>query len=231
MPSLDVAVVIPWRGGDPDRERHHEVVRARLRDVFPDAWHIDADSGHHPFNRAGSRNRGVRMAQDVGAGVVVVNDADTIPEPGPLRAAVQQAAADGCLHTPYTRFVGLTEAGTRDYLAGLPLQRCGVDLEYGFSVGGVFVIRPDAWWRAGGMNKRFTAWGSEDMAFRRAADTLLGPTVRHDGTIVHLWHPPASRSGAAVNAGWDLAARYTAAAGDRVAMAALVAEEVRCQSR
>ena len=231
MPSPNVAVVIPWRAGDPRRERHHEVVRARLRDVLPDAWHIDADSGHQPFSRAGSRNRGVTLAEDTGADIVVLCDADTIPEPVPLHAAIDHAAADGRLHTPYTQFLGLSEAGTRDYLSGRPTHECGIELDYGYSVGGVFVIRPDAWWRAGGMDERFTGWGSEDVAFRRAADTLLGPTRRHLGTIVHLWHPPSPRSGPGVDAGWELAARYAAAEGDREAMSALVTEGATCRSR
>jgi hypothetical protein len=129
------------------------------------------------------------------------------------------------------RFLGLTETGTRDYLSGRPAPECGVDLDYGFSVGGVFVIRPDAWWQAGGMDERFTGWGSEDMAFRRAADTLLGPTRRHDGTIVHLWHAPSARSGPDVDVGWDLAARYAAAEDDPRAMRALIAEGASCRSR
>lgn len=228
---MKVAAVIPWRPGQPDRERHHAVVRARLRDMLPGALHLDADSGHTPFSRAGSRNRGAALATAAGAEVMVVCDADTIPEPGPLHAAVVQAAADGRLHTPYTRFLGLTEDGTRDYLSGRPAPECGIDLDYGFSVGGVFVIRPDAWWSAGGMNERFTGWGSEDVAFRRAADTLLGKTRRHEGTIVHLWHPPSPRSGPDVDGGWDLAARYAEAEGNPAAMRALVAEGEACRSR
>lgn len=225
MPSPNVVVVIPWRGGDPGRERAYEVVSARLAAILPDAVVIAADSGHDRFNRAASRNLGIRLAQSAGADVTVLCDADTIPEPGPLQEAIERAVRDGCLHTPYTRFLGLTEHGTEDYLAGKPLDGCEVELDYAFAVGGVFVVTPAAWEQAGGMDERFEAWGAEDVAFRRAADTLLGPTRRHEGVIVHLWHPPAPRTGTPANdAVWDLAARYRAADGDPAAMRSLIAE-------
>lgn len=222
---MRVAAVIPWRPGDPHRERAYQEVSRRLAQMLPDAVVFTADSGHDRFNRAASRNLGVTLARSAGADVVVLCDADTIPQPSPLTAAITGAAQDGRLHTPYTRFWGLTEQGTRDYLAGVDPLQCGCDLDYAYSVGGVFVITPIAWERAGGMDERFTAWGAEDMAFRLAADTLLGPTRRHTGMIVHLWHPPAARTGTPANdAVWELAARYRAAEGDPDAMRALIAE-------
>src|SRR5690606_36606862 len=121
--------------------------------------------------------------------------------------------------------------GTRDYLSGRPAPECGIDLDYGLSVGGVFVIRPDAWWSAGGMDERLTGWGSEDVAVRRAADTLLGKTRTPWGSIVHLGHPPSPRFGPDVDDGWDLAARYAEAEGNPAAMCALVAEGKACRSR
>jgi hypothetical protein len=217
-----VAAVIPWRGGQPDRERHHQTVRAHLRDLLPDAWHIDADSGHQPFSRAGSRNHGVRLAQDVGAEVVVLCDADTLPEREPLLAAID-GAHDGLLHLPYTRYRSLTRRGLAQYRRGDPLMDCDVDHDHEGATGGVIVIRVDAWWRAGGMDERFQGWGHEDAAFRLAADTLLGPTVRHPGAIHHLWHArewnlgsPEFRANAAHME------RYTEAGGDQDAMLALV---------
>ena len=68
----------------------------------------------------------------------------------------------------------------------------------------------------------------EDKAFAIAADTLLGPTQRHEGTITHLWHPPAQRVGSAEHdAVWALAERYAAAEGDPEAMRALIKEHDR----
>lgn len=229
---MRVACVIPWRGGHLDRERHHDTVRAHLQQMLPDAWHIDADSGHQPFSRAGSRNRGVHLAQDVGADVVVLCDADTLPEPDPLIAAIEGASRDGHLHLPYARFRGFSPEGTAAYLAGIPAGECDVEQETDWSTGGVLVATPAAWWGAGGMDERFVAYGYEDEAFKAAADTLLGPTMRHPGTIWHLWHVQQMGVGSPKHtANGRLAARYAAAESNPKAMRALVAEHAQLASR
>jgi hypothetical protein len=219
-----VAAVIPWRGGQPDRERHHQTVRAHLRDLLPDAWHIDADSGHTPFSRAGSRNHGVRLAQDAGCDVVVICDADTLPEREPLLAAVD-GAHDGRLHLPYVHFKGLSRKGTNRYLRGVPPEQCETELAHDHATGGCLVITPNAWWRAGGMDERFIAYGFEDVAFRIAADALLGPTVKHEGTIWHLWHVKTMGLGSPQHiANGALASRYVAAEGRPDVVRSLVRE-------
>ena len=216
---MNVTVIVPWRGTDPARLRAHEHVTTRLREMLPDADHTEADDrSRELFSRAGSRNLGV--AQAVDADVVVVCDADTIPQREPLLAAIRAAHNDGVLHTPYTRFRGLTEAGTAAYLAGRPADECDAELDWLWSFGGVFVIRPAAWFDAGGMDERFHGWGAEDLAFSRAAETLLGPTRRHPGIITHLWHPTSPPA----DATWALADRYARATGDPAATRALIAE-------
>lgn len=221
---MRVACVIPWRGGKPDRERHHETVRAHLREILPDAVHLDVDSGHEPFSRAGSRNLGVRLAQEAECDVVVICDADTLVERGPLAEAID-AAHDGVLHLPYTRYRSLTKRGLAQFNAGWDLLECEVDHDHEWATGGVLVIQPDRWWQAGGMDEAMVGWGFEDTAYRVAADTLLGPTVRHAGVITHLWHRGEWRLGSPqYNANAQRMARYTAAAGDPDAVRAVVAE-------
>ncbi|MEH0417813.1 glycosyltransferase family 2 protein [Streptomyces sp. B21-083] len=221
---MTVAVVIPWRPGTPERNAHHEVVRAHLRALLPDAIHLDVDSGHTPFSRAGSRNEGVRQAQAAGADVVVICDADTLVEAEPLHAAIT-AAADGVMHLPYTWYRGLTQRGTIDHLAGAPADQCPAELEHQWATGGIIVIQPDAWWRAGGMDERFSGWGHEDAAYRIAADALLGPTVAHPGTITHLWHPSEVGHGSPQHiANGQHCQRYVDATGDPDAIQAIIAE-------
>jgi hypothetical protein len=219
-----VAVVIPWREGQPDRERHHATVSAHLRGLLPDAIHMDVDSDHQPFSRAGSRNLGARLAQDAECDVVVMNDADTLPEREPLMAAID-SAHDGLLHLPYVHFRGLSKNGTRSYLGGTPPEACETELAHDWATGGVWVIEPSAWWRAGGMDERFVAYAYEDTSYRVAADALLGPTVKHEGTIWHLWHEKTMGLGSPEhNANGELAARYVAAEGNPEAVRAIVSE-------
>lgn len=221
---MTAAVVIPWRPGTPERNAHHERVRDHLRWLLPDAAHLDVDSGHDPFSRAGSRNEGIRQAEAAGADVVVICDADTLPEAEPLHAAIE-AATDGVLHLPYTWYRGLSRDGTEQFLTGMPATNCPTDLAHEWATGGVLVIQPDAWWAAGGMDERCTGWGFEDAIFRICADALLGPTVKHAGTITHLWHPQESGLGSPQHvANGQLCQRYVDATGNPDAIRALIAE-------
>lgn len=221
---MTVAVVIPWRPGSPERNAHHHTVRRHLKHLLPDAVHMDIDSGHTPFSRAGSRNEGVREAQAAGADVVVLCDADTLAEPEPLHAAIA-AASDGVLHLPHTWYRGLSQDGTAAYLAGGPAADCPTDWEHEWATGGVLVIQPDAWWKAGGMDERCVGWGHEDVILRLCADALLGPTVKHPGTITHLWHPLESGLGSPQHiANGQLCERYNAVANNPDAIRLLIAE-------
>ena len=221
---MTVTVVIPWRPGTPERNAHHEHVRAHLRSLLPDAIHLDVDSGHTPFSRAGSRNEGVRQATVAGADIVVLCDADTLPEAEPLHAAIE-AATDGRLHLPYTWYQGLSRSGTAAYFAGVPAADCATDLAHEWATGGVLVIQPDAWWAMGGMDERYVGWGFEDAAARVCADALLGPTVKHAGAITHLWHPQESGLGSPQHvANGQLCQRYVDATGQPDALRALLVE-------
>ena len=159
---MNVAVAVPFRSTDPARVRAYEHVVSALTRKPPDAdyccFPVD-DRSHEPFSRAASRNLGVLMAERAGADVVVLCDSDTMPEQAPLLAAIDCAYTDGRLHMPYDRFRGLTENGTRDLLDDVEASECQAELDWRGSVGGVWVIRPDAWWRAGGMDERFIRWG------------------------------------------------------------------------
>ncbi|MGH3584747.1 MAG: glycosyltransferase family 2 protein [Pseudonocardia sp.] len=227
---MTVAVVIPWRPGTPERNAHHQHIRNHLTAMLPDALHLDVDSGHSPFSRAGSRNEGVRQAQAAGADIVVLCDADTLAEPQPLLAAID-AATDGVLHLPYTWYRGLSQAGTAAYLGGVQAAHCATDWAHEWATGGVLVIQPTAWWAAGGMDEAFTGWGFEDTAFRTAADALLGPTVKHEGTITHLWHPLESGLGSPQHtAGGQRMQRYVDATNDPAKIRALISERAPASS-
>jgi len=222
-------IVVPWRDTDPDRAQAFEFVSTRLHTLLPDARLILADSGHEPFNRAASRNHGVTLADE---GVVVICDADTIPEVEPLHAAINAAAADGLLHLPYTHYRALSKAGTTAARGGTKLRGCHAELETTCSQGGILVMRADTWQAAGGMDERFTGWGFEDAAFHAAVRTVHGDVIRHAGTIHHLWHPSdidfTSNEYAANRA---LCQRYENAYGDPRVMRALQAEHTATAER
>jgi hypothetical protein len=207
-------------------------VRAALQAALPGTPIIEADSGHDPFSRSGSRNKGARLARHLPDGVVadvlVVCDGDAIVEPEPVRAAVA-AAGDGRLHLPFTEAWLLTRRGSEALRGGRPHHEARTPRVFDNSVGGCVVVSYDTWRNVGGWDERFIGWGFEDTAFWCAVDTFHG-TVRHDGRLYDLWHPDGRGMGSSrYQAGRNLCDRYTDARGDRQAMRALI-EERSCVS-
>jgi predicted glycosyltransferase involved in capsule biosynthesis len=86
----------------------------------------------------------------------------------------------------------------------------------------LIAIAADLWDRVGGFDERFEGWGWEDVAFRLACETLLGPMVVLRGVLWHLWHPTDPNREAHNAENRQRLEPFIAAQGDRAAMAALV---------
>lgn len=189
---MRLAVTIPYRGGDRHRDRNHKHVRRHLETTLglPVA---DIDTDHEQFNRAAARNACVRHAQALDADVVLICDADVLVHPAAVHLAAANAAHGERLNLPFDNYRALTWPATKMLTAGICTDPARLPCEWtqADSSGGAIVITPDAWWAAGGMDEGFTGWGFEDTAFWHATTTLLGPAVRHPGTLVHLWHASA----------------------------------------
>lgn len=132
------------------------------------------DSGHTIFNRAASRNLAVAEAHRLGFRKLVITDADCIPEPKPLCEAFY-LVDDDAVHLPYTVCKVLNKQEQ-------------VTAELTFTCGGTYVTTVDGWNRVGGQDERFNLWAPEDMAFKLAHETLVGPIIRHDGVLLSLAH-------------------------------------------
>jgi hypothetical protein len=175
-------VVVPWRD-DGHRSMVCKYVCDWLRTALPGSPILLADSGHEPFNRAASRNLGVSRAEP--NEIVVVCDADTLPDSQGLSRAVP-AAYNNRLHYPFAVVNYLTEAGTAMVLAGRQPDPLHIEFSLPSAQGGVMVMRASAWL---GMDERFTGWGYEDNAFYAKASKTIGQPVHHAGVAWHLWHP------------------------------------------
>jgi N-terminal domain of galactosyltransferase len=162
------------------------MVCSALRAALPGFPLLLVDSGHETFNRAASRNLGVRRADP--DEIVVVCDADTLPEPAPLANAVASAYS-GRLHYPFTTCHYLTEAGTELVLQGQLPDSMRIEFSILGAQGGIFVMRAGAWLEVGGMDERFAGWGYEDNAWHTAVARTIGQPIRHEGVAWHLWHP------------------------------------------
>jgi len=218
-----VSVIIPWRPA-PSRVTAFDALTSWYAREFPEFTVQTVDTDDDVFVLAACRNRGI-----VGASVddvVIINDADTIPEPAALREAIAAARTSGLVHLPYTAYHWLGANGTADYLAGTDPRECDFELVLG-ACSGVYVTTPRTWERHGGQDERFRGWGYEDAAWNLAHQTLLGsPPQRHEGRVYALHHVAETRAGARFDANAALMERYRSAAGDPDAMRSLVSERV-----
>ncbi len=215
-------MIIPWREQE-SRRYALRLVQSWYADNLPDALVILADAPGDPFNLSASRNLGMRMASD--ADVVILNDADTIPDIAPLRAAIEECQSSGAVHLPYTQYRSLMLLGTQEYLRGVPQEECG-HLVVDGACSGVYVTTPETWWMHGGQDEHFRGWGFEDAAWLAAHRTLLGmDPVRHEGNVYAFHHEGAVKEGPQYEANAARCFHYLEAEGDVEAMRKLVFEQ------
>lgn len=217
-----LTVVIPWRE-QPTRLTALDAVCDWYRREIGDVEFSLVDSRDEVFNLSQARNSGVASVADAGQ-VIVINDADTIPQRDSLLRAIEGAANSGLVHLPYTEYHWLGASGTAQFSEGSRLDDCEFELVRG-ACSGVYVTTPDTWASHGAQDERFRGWGFEDAAWYLAHSTLLGePPRRAAGRVFALHHAAQPREGEQYDANAALMQRYTAAAGDPVGMRQLVAE-------
>ncbi|THG31077.1 hypothetical protein [Naasia lichenicola] len=213
-----LTVVIPWRPA-PTRMAAFDEVTSWYREHLPEARIRPIDSDDPIFNLARCRNLGVREAETGSPDdVVILADADTLPEAAPLRAAIAAAMISGRVELPYTEYRWLGAAGTAQFCAGTPLVDCTFELVRG-ACSGVYVTTPATWWSSGGQDERFRGWGYEDAAWYLAHETVLGePPRRSEGRVYALHHQAEVRAGVQYDANAALMDAYRAAAVDAASM-------------
>lgn len=216
-----MTVVMPWRPS-ASRVPAFDFVSDWYRRNLPDFALRTVDTDDDVFVLAACRNAGIAAVDP--DEVVVVCDADTLPEPAALRAAVSAARTSGLVHLPYTEYRWLGREGDAQLRSGVPLEECSHELVIG-ACSGVYVTTPRTWANHGGQDERFRGWGFEDAAWYLAHEALLGsPPVRHEGNVYALHHEGEVRAGPRYDANAALMERYRAAAGAPAAMAQLVGE-------
>lgn len=136
---------------------------------------ISDGGGTLPFNRAKARNEIVRELQD--CDVIVLCDADSIPQGHVLKQAVGAAYFRGGMHFPFDVVQALDKGNQTAY-------------SYGPSAGGCWVFQPQTWWNCGGMDERLGGWGTDDRAFLECVNAFTYKE-HHPGILQTLWHSRA----------------------------------------
>ena len=129
----DVAVCIPWRA-QPSRIPAYQLVRQFWERM---GWPVyEADSGDGPFNRSRARNLAVRR---VDSDIVILADADTLPEIAPVRKAVNTIGEEAVW--PFTSFRLIDHAYVMraDFREAPAVE--GESWQHGPVTGGVIVCR------------------------------------------------------------------------------------------
>jgi hypothetical protein len=192
---LKIAVVIPWRE-QPSRIPGYNEVRKWYAENLPEAKVYTCDHPSEVWLMSASRNDGVRAAEADGADVIIMSDADTIPEKSALMKAVEGAYQDNLMHLPYTEYRALLANGNEMYFKGQrPLGRAPRKLVKG-ACSGVNVFTPATWWSLGGNDEKFKQWGYEDTAMLRAHYVIKGTDyVRHKGIVYSFNHKEQPKVG------------------------------------
>lgn len=188
MPDLRVAIVVPRRSGDPNRDRAWEWCRSWWQQFSWPIYEVE----HPPpasFNRSWCINEGARRAGDFD--VIVAIDADVFEEdPAQVRHGVEQCWESGKLVVPHIIGADLSAAGTRQLLAGKNDWAQYAIARRDPCTSRVTIIRRDLFEKVGGFDQRFQGWGHEDVAFWASAVPVNG-VDQFPGTCWHLWHVPS----------------------------------------
>jgi hypothetical protein len=219
-----VAVVVPFRGGCPHRERAWHWVRERYRSVHPEWEVIEAPAPEGPWSKGGALNPAIRGCD---AQIVIQADADVWCD-GLERAVYALVCGQASWAMPHKMVHRLGEKGTAAILAGAEWreQKDLAQRPYpGLWGGGILAARRDVLVDCP-MDSRFQTWGQADESWAIALRCLYGKGWRGTADLVHLFHPPAERESRrhGSKASRALHGRYRKARRDPEQMRALIAE-------
>lgn len=196
-----VSILVPRRGdGGGPRDKSWAWVRAHYQVAHPDWEIVEAEC-----DKDGPWRKGVAVtrALDQSHGdIIIIADSDCILP----RAALEEAVllvemGEAPWAIPHLMVRRLNKVATAAVLelpateAEPPFQG-GLDRHpyIGFPGGGFIVVDASAWSATGGMPTAFAGWGAEDEATAEILDTLIGPHIRLEHDLWHLWHPHARKS-------------------------------------
>jgi hypothetical protein len=179
---MDVSVLIPWRGGDPQRERVFEYVLMLWEKTGADICVGEDDPGG-PFNCSRAQNRAFRLAKH---DKLIMIGADTVPSVWLPPVVYNRLDTDDWFPL-FHETAYYSKRSTERILSGAVRSAEPYEYVLPFCTGPVALTR-DAYVATGGMDERFSGWGYEDAAFRQTLAGLFGAPPAQNATCRCLWH-------------------------------------------
>lgn len=191
-----VVILVPWRAGDPHRQKLWDFTKVWWQRDYPD-WPIyEAPGPSGPFNRSAAINEAAEGAGDWDVAIVI--DADIIANSDAVHNGVSIAAATGQMVVTHDERVMLSKAGTQKVISGYrgswrtPSMHEHVWRD---SVSCSVVVSRSLWDSVGGFDELFCGWGFEDTAFQIACEAITGkPVIKITSELFHLWHPVSAEA-------------------------------------
>lgn len=196
-----LSILVPLRLDGGYRDRAWEWNRRRLEDLHPDAEIV---VGQH---QSGLWNKGTAVwdAMTRSSGdLLLILDADCALSADSIARAVGKVREGAPWVVPHTNVYRYRQGRTDEILARDPALDLKEDptepaglirMPYvGYAGGGAFVVRRSDYEAAGGIPRCFQGWGCEDEAMGYVLDTLVGPHVRLEDNLIHLWHGKGLRA-------------------------------------
>jgi hypothetical protein len=192
---VSIHVLIPWRGGDPWRERVLAWVLAQWKQNHP-TWPVHLGEISGDWCKADAVDAARRHVPS-GSDILVVADADVWS--AHVADATDQVADDEFNWAlPHSQVYRLNETTTFGILESgelsitSPIGALARQPYLGVVGGGMTVLRNDLYDEAP-LDPRFVGWGQEDEAWGHALHALGGRRWRGHQPLWHLWHEPAER--------------------------------------
>lgn len=187
----DISVLIPWRGGDPQREDVWKYIRRRWEFLGVELCVGEDDFGG-PFNCSRALNRAFAVSTRP---YVMQFGADCLPDPEAIEAGYEYLTAGQPWVPLFENVDYYNEYDTRLILGHnfWPREReVDENLHVPFQTG-VMAMQRDVFLETGGSDERFEGWGGEDSAFRRTVWLLHGGGTPQPFTLKCLWHDSKHR--------------------------------------
>jgi predicted glycosyltransferase involved in capsule biosynthesis len=208
---MKVAVVIPWRS-QPSRIEAFEKLCSFFAKNHRSFELIISNNEENNFNRSKARNLGAKKAIEMGADIIIFNDADFFAEPKALLDAVKLAYDLEEVTIPYNIYCQHSEKIETDIF----FKEMNFSNLFGVVVNPPVILEnglPDKLWPCsgsvifptkifqdlGGYEEKISEWGPEDQVLHRiyfdkykklfnyvsgiGHSTYNDPTVRYSGSI------------------------------------------------